>query len=117
MVEFAVVLPVLALILMGILQFGLLLFNYIDFTSAVREGSRKASVSREDKDGVQKTKDAIAQATSVVDDAKTSVDVDAQPWGSGEDIEINAEYPYTVSILGVEIWDGPISASTVVRVE
>ena len=115
--EFAVILPVLALVLIGMIQVGILLFNYIDFTSAVREGARKAAVSREDPDGVQTTKDAIANATSVVDDSKTSVEVESQPWGSGQDIEIDAEYPYTLNILGVELWEGPLSTSTVVRVE
>jgi Flp pilus assembly pilin Flp len=115
--EFAVILPVLALVMIGMIQVGILLFNYIDFTSAVREGARKAAVSREDPDGEQATEDAIRAATSVVDDDQIDVDVQDQPWGSGQDIEIDAEYPYTLNILGVELWEGPLSTSTVVRVE
>ena len=115
--EFAVVLPVLALVMIGMIQVGILLFNYIDFTSAVREGARKAAVSREDPDGAQATEDAIRAATSVVDDDQIDVDVQDQPWGPGQDIEIDAEYPYTLDIFGVEIWEGPIRTSTVVRVE
>ena len=46
MVEFALVLPVLLLILTGILQFGLLFNKYITLTDAVRAGARAASVDR-----------------------------------------------------------------------
>lgn len=42
-VEFALVLPVLMLILMGILQFGLIFNAYVTLSNAVREGAREAS--------------------------------------------------------------------------
>src|SRR4051795_8167301 len=45
-VEFAVILPVLLMVLFAILQFGVVFNNYIQVTAAAREGARKASVSR-----------------------------------------------------------------------
>ena len=45
-VEFAVILPVLLMILFAILQFGIVFNNYIQVTAAAREGARKAAVSR-----------------------------------------------------------------------
>ena len=45
-VEFAVILPVLLLVLMSIYQFGQVFVNYMDVTGAGREGARKAAVSR-----------------------------------------------------------------------
>ena len=45
-VEFVVILPVLLLVLMAIYQFGQVFVNYMDVTSAAREGARKAAVSR-----------------------------------------------------------------------
>jgi len=45
-VEFAVILPVLLLVLFAILQFGVLFNNYIQVTAAAREGARKAATSR-----------------------------------------------------------------------
>jgi Flp pilus assembly protein TadG len=117
MAEFALILPVLCLVLFGILQFGLMFFNYIDLTSAVREGARKASVLREDANGVAEAEAAIANATAVVNDDDVDISIDSQPWTQGQDIEIEAEYPYTLSIMGVEIWDGPMTAKAVVRVE
>ena len=60
LVEFALVLPLLALLLFGVIQFGIVFNNYIDLTDAVRAGARKAAVSRQTTDpsgpvGVTKT--------------------------------------------------------------
>lgn len=46
MVEFAIILPVLILILFGIIEFGLLLFNKQVITNASREGARFGIVAR-----------------------------------------------------------------------
>ena len=46
LVEFAVILPVLLMVLWGIFQFGIAFNDYIQVTSAAREGARKAAVSR-----------------------------------------------------------------------
>src|SRR6266545_3830688 len=44
--EFAVILPVLLLVLLAVYQFGVVFNNYIQVTAAAREGARKAAVSR-----------------------------------------------------------------------
>ena len=46
MTEFAIVLPMLAMLLFGIIQFGILYNNYVTVTDAARAGARKAAVSR-----------------------------------------------------------------------
>lgn len=43
LVEFALLLPVLLYILMGIIQFGLIFNAYVTLSNAVREGAREAS--------------------------------------------------------------------------
>jgi hypothetical protein len=48
MVETALVLPIIVLILMAIIDFGLLFNNYIVLSNASREASRKASVGGTD---------------------------------------------------------------------
>jgi hypothetical protein len=118
LVEFAVVLPVLCLVLFGIIQFGLLFYNYIDLTSATREGARKAAVSRLAPNGVQLTKDAISASTSVVNDAATTITVTpAQPWSSGQDVDVKVSYPYSLNIMGIVLWSGPLKTEAVIRVE
>ena len=46
MVEFALVLPILCVVLFGILQFGALYNDYVTLTDAARVGARRAAVSR-----------------------------------------------------------------------
>ena len=48
MVEFALVVPILCLVLFGILQFGALYNDYVTLTDATRVGARKAAVSKYD---------------------------------------------------------------------
>ncbi|TYP53769.1 TadE/TadG family type IV pilus assembly protein [Thermosediminibacter litoriperuensis] len=49
-VEFALVLPVLVLILFGILEFGRIFHSYIVITNAAREGARLGAVGRSDSE-------------------------------------------------------------------
>ena len=46
MVEFALVVPILLLVVFAIIQFGMLYNNYITLTDATRVGARKGAVSR-----------------------------------------------------------------------
>ena len=63
-VELAVVLPVLILILLGIIQFGIILNAQITLTSAAREGARHAAVTYEknmtEGEWREKVKDRVA---------------------------------------------------------
>jgi len=118
LVEFALVLPLLGLLIFGIIQFGILFYTYIDLTSAAREGARKASVSRTDANAIKTVKATIAAATSVVDDTADTITVTpAQPWTSGQDVEVKVTYPYSLNIMGVVIWNGTLTGDAVARVE
>ena len=46
MVEFAIVLPILLVLVFGIIQFGIVFNHYLTLTDAVRAGARQAAVSR-----------------------------------------------------------------------
>ena len=45
--EFAMVLPLLALLLFGIIQFGIVFHQYVTLTDSVRAGGRQGAVSRD----------------------------------------------------------------------
>lgn len=47
-VEFALLLPLLLLLFLGIVQFGILFYGQITVTSAAREGARLASIGKSD---------------------------------------------------------------------
>lgn len=50
-VEFAVILPLLLLVVFGIVEFGFIFYNQALLTNASREGARRAIVYRTDGDG------------------------------------------------------------------
>jgi Flp pilus assembly protein TadG len=58
-VEFAIILPVLILILFGIIEFSLLLFNKQIITNATREGARFGIVARAPRYSNQDIRDQI----------------------------------------------------------
>lgn len=45
-VEFALIVPVLLLLIFGIIEFGLMYHDYLAITHAAREGARKAAVNK-----------------------------------------------------------------------
>lgn len=44
--EFALLLPIIMLLLSGVIQFGIIFYGHITVTSAAREGARMASVGK-----------------------------------------------------------------------
>ena len=133
MVEFAVVLPVLAFILFAIIQFGLTLNNYVTLTSAVRDGARKGSVSRTVADPVGTTVSAVKSSaanlnesgcTSTACSSNCSVSLcvtvspaSASSWTPGADLTVTATYPYSISLFGLVVKTGTLSSSVTERIE
>ena len=72
MVEFALVAPLLFLILFGIIQFGIAFMNSVALTDAVRAGARKAAVSRSAADPTLATKNAVLGAATDLDTSQLS---------------------------------------------
>lgn len=50
LVEFAIILPIVLLLVMGILEFGLIMNSYLSIEHASREGARAGSVGGSDVD-------------------------------------------------------------------
>ncbi|MDS0525888.1 pilus assembly protein [Clostridium sp. SHJSY1] len=48
LVEFAIILPILLILVMGILQFGMMLNSYLAIENATREGARAGIVGKSD---------------------------------------------------------------------
>jgi Flp pilus assembly protein TadG len=104
-VEFAILLPVLMMILFGIIEFGLVLYSQEVITNASREGARAGIIMRSPRT------EAIIE--SVVNDvvntylegagldvSKATINASAASCcGSGEDLTVNVTYPYTFLVL------------------
>lgn len=120
MVEFALVIPVLCLIIFGIIQCGILYNNYITLTDATRVGARKAAVSRQTTDpsgpaGVAKA--ATIAAASGLTVPPLDVTVTATAWTPGADVSVEAKYPYELKLLWFVVASGTLSSKTTERVE
>lgn len=118
MTEFALVLPVLAIILIGILQFGVAFKQYLTLTDAVREGARKAAVSRHLSDPGGYVEQEVVEAASDLGSEFTTEDVDVtSPWTPGSDVVVKAWFPFKISIFGVGVTSGTMSSTATERVE
>jgi Flp pilus assembly protein TadG len=115
-VEFALVLPILALLLFGIIQFGLVFNNYVTLTDAVRAGARKAAVSRQSGNPVGDTQTAVRNAASDLDLSQLTITVTSS-WAPAEDVVVKGCYPYSIDLVGVVLKSGSMCSTTTERVE
>jgi len=116
MTEFAIVLPVLVVLLFGIVQFGILFNNYVTLTDAARAGARAAAVSRQASDPTGTTDAAVRASASDLDQGSLAVDV-SSAWTPGAPVTVRATYPYSISLLGWVVTSGSLITKTTEAVE
>jgi Flp pilus assembly protein TadG len=114
--EFALVLPILALLLFAVIQFGIVFNNYITLTDATRAGARKAAVSRRAADPSGTCIAAIRSSASNLTQSQLTPSC-VSSWQAGEDVVVTASYPYSISLLGVFSKSGRLTSTTTERVE
>ena len=118
MTEFALVLPILALLLFSVIQFGLVFNHYLTLTDAVRAGARKAAVGRHLSDPQGAAETAVRNAATDLKQADLNVSVTVSPsWTAGAEATVSADYPYRISLLGVLVRSGRMHSTTKERVE
>jgi Flp pilus assembly protein TadG len=118
--EFALVLPLLMLVVLAILQFGVLFRNYLAVTDAVRAGARKGAVSRHVTafGGPKKAcEDAVKKSATDLGVAGNLTVTCTSTWGPGDDVVVRATYPYDISLMGKVVRSGLFSSQTTERVE
>jgi Flp pilus assembly protein TadG len=116
MAEFAIVLPVLMLVVFAIIQLGILFTNYQALTDAVRAGARVGAVSRFAADPTGATVQKVKDAAADLNPAKLTVAV-SSGWSAGGDVTVTATYPYSLNLFGLVVKAGSLSSTTVERVE
>ncbi|MGH7358430.1 MAG: TadE/TadG family type IV pilus assembly protein [Candidatus Rokuibacteriota bacterium] len=114
--EFAMVLPLLALLLFGVIQFGIVFHQYVTLTDSVRAGGRQGAVSRDLAGPEARVIDRVRRSAADLDPAKLDVTV-SSTWTQGDDVTVTATYPYDISLLGIVVKSGDLRASTTERVE
>ena len=116
MTEFALVLPLLALLLFGVIQFGIVFHQYVTLTDAVRAGARQGAVGRHVPDPSAATEARVRDSAADLDQGKLGVTV-TSPWTQGSDVTVTATYPYNISLLGFVVNSGNLKSTTTERVE
>jgi hypothetical protein len=110
-VEFALVLPLLVMLVFGIIQFGFVFNAYITVTQAAREGARMASVDKFDAA-------AVKAGTTPLDQSKVTVS-GPTPWpvASGSYFSVTVRYPYLLEIPFVPSQSLDLSSTATMRKE
>jgi Flp pilus assembly protein TadG len=116
MTEFALVLPVLALLLFAVIQFGIVFNNYVTLTDATRAGARKAAVSRQAPNPAAVAEAAVRGSATDLKQSSLTVTINST-WKPSDDVVVTATYPYKVSLLGFVVKSGRLSSKTTERVE
>jgi Flp pilus assembly protein TadG len=116
MTEFALVLPVLALMLFAVIQFGITFNNYITVTDAARAGARKAAVSRGTANPAKTAETAVRASAAGLDQDRLDVEIESN-FDRGTDVRVSASYPYSISLLGLVVRSGRLTSTTTERVE
>ncbi|NMA66756.1 MAG: pilus assembly protein [Clostridiaceae bacterium] len=119
LVETAIVLPILLLLIMGIIDFGLLFNNYILISNAAREGARKAALGGDDSEITQ----TIHNMTTTL--KLSNMDIEISPSqsnrGHGTQVKVKLSYKHELITPVIEKLFPEnsinINAATVMRVE
>lgn len=101
MVEFAIILPLLVLFLVGVFDLGRLFHAAIVVTNAAREGARYAMMYPDDIAGIDGA--AVAEATSSGITLTTAMVSRLCPGGTcarGETVEVRVTFPFTWLLSG-----------------
>lgn len=118
LVEFAIILPVIMLLLMGMLEFGMMLNTYLELENASREGARTGIVGSTDTDILNR----IITISPGLDSKKLTVnitpDVSQRTSGATLTVEVTYSYQMTVPIIS-NLFSNPIqlNAQTSMRIE
>jgi Flp pilus assembly protein TadG len=119
-VEFALVAPLLIVLLLGIIQVGVAFHDYVTLTDAARAGARQAIVVRFHNGDTTAATQAVRDAAGSLNQAKLGVSVTDPSWTtSGSQVTVTATYPYKIDIplLGLTVVDGNLTATAKEQLE
>jgi Flp pilus assembly protein TadG len=121
LVEFAFALPLLVIILVGIVQFGIAYSNYLQLTDAVRVGGRAGATQASDSANptTQPAACTAAKTAAQADlSAGTYTCVGTTITGATPNdpaITLTGTRPYSISILGVVVKSGSLTSTATER--
>ncbi len=115
-VEFALILPILVILIFGIFEFGIAFNHYITITHAAREGVRRASVDLFNPDLKDYIKEMAVPLALTDDDIVIGVDSEDPPL-IGDPVWVEITYNFGISIPLVGSWEVPLKNKAIMRLE
>ncbi len=133
LVEFALVLPVLLMIVTGITSFGIVFYRYVTLTDAVRVGARTLALQRGNSSPcTSAANQTVASAIDVgLTNSQLTFSYNGTPfyasatcsgsgatWNQGDSVTVQAQIPYSLSIFGMlTVMSGTLTAHATDAVE
>lgn len=128
MVEFAMVLPILLAVMLGIVQFGIIFNNYETLTDASRVAARRAATSRFIGDNGASAVTAAKNAASNLNLTNAQIEISScapgtypcttQDWTTpGNEVTVKLTYPYSIKILDWAVKSGNLTVIQKERLE
>lgn len=118
MTEFAIVLPIFLLLLLGIAQGGVAFHNYVQLTDATRAGARFGAPldCSGTCDRTNKVVTKVKASAANLDPGQVGVTV-TSTWQPGTDLQVCASYPFSINLIGLVVRSGNLNSCTTERVE
>lgn len=116
LVEFAIILPVLLLLVVGMMEFGLVINQYMVVAEAAREGARSAALGGTDANVISTSKNAASQ----IDKGELEVSITPPVRTRGSSVTVTVTNPVnTITSLMKPFFPSgfKVNGSAVMRVE
>lgn len=118
LVEFAFIVPLLIVLVLGITQVAITYNHYLAITDAARVGARDAAVGRFSNVSPAQVQQAVVNAASDLDPAQLQVSTTNPSWNvSGSDVTVTVTYPFSINVMGIVVKSGSITSAITERVE
>jgi hypothetical protein len=118
LLEFALVLPVLLLLVFGIIEFGLIFFDNLVITQAAREGARVGVVGGSDAEIIE----TIEYSAASLDQSRLQIEIEpgqtVRSQGDPLKVEVHYSVPIMTPIMGQFLSNPyPLQVSVTMRME
>jgi len=124
LVEFAFVLPILLLLMVAIIDFGIIFYSQMAVSNAAWEGARAGATIIDPTQGDQEIIGAVQKAAYGIDPSRLTIDIDptqdesprnlAFPAPRGEPLTLTIQYQVELTFPQITI---PITGQAVTRME
>lgn len=115
LVEFAMVIPIMLLIVFAVIEFGSAFWTYQQVSAAASEGARRAIVSRSSSSRNSVVETTVKAAAPGLEASKVSVST-TSTWTPGDPVTVRVSYPETITILGIELFNQDLVSRRTMRV-